>query len=86
MISIWNPALKFKLRLRRFAEDQNCEQFHCPKNLSMALSVEISEIVKHFHWLTEKQSKDLPNYNLEALRSIAAMDIYTTAMRMATLT
>ena len=56
---------EFKLQLRRFAEERDWEQFHSPKNLSMALSVEISEIVEHFQWLTEEQSKNLPNDKLE---------------------
>ena len=31
---------EFKLQLRRFAEERDWEQFHSPKNLSMALSVD----------------------------------------------
>ena len=49
-----------KLRLREFANSRDWNQFHSPKNLSMALSVEASEIVEHFQWLTEEQSKNLP--------------------------
>jgi len=45
--------------LRRFAADRDWEQFHSPKNLAMALSVEVAEIVEHFQWLTEAQSRDL---------------------------
>jgi len=48
-----------KLRLREFAEARDWEQFHSPKNLAMALSVEVSEIVEHFQWLTEEQSQTL---------------------------
>ena len=46
-------------RLRRFAEEREWEQFHSPKNLSMALSVEVAEIVEHFQWLTEEESRCL---------------------------
>ena len=53
-----------KLRLRDFAEARDWEQFHSPKNLSMALSVEVSEIVEHFQWLTDDQSKTLPKDKL----------------------
>ena len=56
---------KLKLQLRRFAEERDWEQFHSPKNLSMALSVEISEVVEHFQWLTEEQSQNLPQDKLE---------------------
>jgi len=49
-----------KQRLRDFAAARDWEQYHSPKNLTMALSVEVSEIVEHFQWLTEEQSKNLP--------------------------
>ena len=43
-----------------FISERDWEQFHSPKNLAMALSVEVAEIVEHFRWLTEEQSQDLP--------------------------
>ena len=46
-------------RLHRFAQERDWEQFHSPKNLAMALSVEVAEIVEHFQWMTEEQSRDL---------------------------
>ncbi len=54
-----------KQRLRTFAEERDWVQFHSPKNLAMALSVEIAEIVEHFQWLTEEQSKNLPKEKQE---------------------
>jgi dCTP diphosphatase len=45
--------------LRQFAAERDWEQFHSPKNLAMALSVEVAEIVEHFQWLTQGQSRDL---------------------------
>jgi dCTP diphosphatase len=45
--------------LRQFAAERDWEQFHSPKNLAMALSVEVAEITEHFQWLTEQQSQDL---------------------------
>ncbi len=50
---------KIKLRLREFAEARDWNQFHTPKNLSMALTIETAEILEHFQWLTEEQSKNL---------------------------
>ncbi len=44
--------------LRNFAADCDWEQFHSPKNLAMALSVEAAELVELFQWLTEAQSVD----------------------------
>jgi NTP pyrophosphatase (non-canonical NTP hydrolase) len=37
-----------------FIRERDWEQFHSPKNLAMALSAEVAEIVEHFQWLTEK--------------------------------
>lgn len=46
--------------LRDFAKARDWEQFHSPKNLASALSVEAAELLEHFQWLTEAQSRDLP--------------------------
>jgi NTP pyrophosphatase (non-canonical NTP hydrolase) len=46
-------------RLRAFAAERDWDQFHSPKNLAMALSVEVAELVEHFQWLTEAQSAAL---------------------------
>lgn len=43
-------------KVKQFAKDRDWEQFHSPKNLSMALSVECAELMEHFQWLTEYQS------------------------------
>jgi len=37
-------------RLKKFAEDRDWEQFHSPKNITMALSVEVAELVEIFQW------------------------------------
>lgn len=46
-------------RLAAFAAARDWEQFHSPKNLAMALSVEAAELVEEFQWLTEEQSQAL---------------------------
>ncbi len=43
--------------LRAFASARDWEQFHTPKNLASALSVEAAELLEHFQWLTEAQSQ-----------------------------
>ncbi len=58
-----------KQRLRDFAEARDWNQFHSPKNLSMALSAEVAEIIEHFQWLTEEQSKNLPKNKLEEVET-----------------
>lgn len=47
-------------RLHRIRDQNDWKQFHSPKNLAMAASVEMSELVEIFQWLTEDQSRQLP--------------------------
>lgn len=54
--------------LRSFAELRDWNQFHSPKNLAMALSVEVAEILEHFQWLTEQESSKLPEEKLAEVR------------------
>jgi dCTP diphosphatase len=44
-------------RLREFASDRDWQQFHSPKNLAMALTGEIGELVEIFQWMSEGESK-----------------------------
>ena len=65
--------------IRVFIGARDWEQFHSPKNLAMALSVEVSEIVEHFQWLTEEQSRSLPPEKLAKIREeIGDVMIYLT--------
>lgn len=50
--------------LRQFSEERDWGQFHSPKNLAAALSVESAELLEHFQWLTEEQSRSLDNAKL----------------------
>jgi NTP pyrophosphatase (non-canonical NTP hydrolase) len=55
-----DPLRELALVLRRFADERDWDQFHAPKNLAMALSVEAAELLEHFQWLGEEESKQLP--------------------------
>jgi NTP pyrophosphatase (non-canonical NTP hydrolase) len=48
-----------RMQQRRFAEARDWPQFHTPKNLAMALSVEAAELLECFQWLTPEQSAQL---------------------------
>jgi NTP pyrophosphatase (non-canonical NTP hydrolase) len=64
-------------KLREFAAERDWEQFHSPKNLAMALAVEIAEIIEHFQWLTEEQSRNLDPAVLKKVREeIGDVQIY----------
>jgi dCTP diphosphatase len=43
-------------RLREFARERDWDQFHTPKNLSMALIAEAAELVEHFQWVEGDKS------------------------------
>lgn len=47
-------------QLEQFASARDWHQFHSPKNLASALVVEAGELLEHFQWLTEDQSRRLP--------------------------
>lgn len=47
---------ELKARVREFVAQRDWDRFHSPKNLAMALSVEASELVELFQWLTEEES------------------------------
>ena len=55
-------------QLRAFTEERDWGQFHSPKNLAMALSVEVGEVLEHFQWLTEEESRSLPPEKLSQVR------------------
>ncbi len=48
-----------KAKLQQFVDDRDWSQFHSPKNLAMAMIVEAAELVEHFQWDTEVESRQL---------------------------
>jgi dCTP diphosphatase len=56
-------------RLQLFAKARDWEQFHSPKNLACALIVEAGELLEHFQWLTEEQSRNLTQAKRDEIAS-----------------
>lgn len=72
-----HPLLPLVKSLRAFARARDWEQFHTPKNLACALSVEASELLEHFQWLTEAQSRSLtPDKTAEVAAEAADVFLY----------
>jgi dCTP diphosphatase len=69
-------------RLAAFAAARDWDQFHSPKNMAMALSVEAAELVEEFQWLTEEQSKSLDAERLERVR-LELADVFIYLLRIA---
>jgi NTP pyrophosphatase (non-canonical NTP hydrolase) len=51
-----NEIQNLATEIRKFADARNWEQFHTPKNLSMAVAGEAGELVAEFQWLTPDES------------------------------
>ncbi len=54
--------------LRKFADERDWEQFHSPKNLAMALTVEAAELLEEFQWLTEEHSRQPDQERLKRIK------------------
>jgi len=67
--------------LKEFAIKRDWEQFHTPKNLSMALIAEAAELVEHFQWLTAEQSQALKDEQLKEV-SYEMADIFIYLLRI----
>src|SRR5688572_2255540 len=50
---------ELKARVLAFARERDWEQFHAPKNLSMALAAEAAELMEHFLWVTPEASREV---------------------------
>jgi dCTP diphosphatase len=68
--------------LREFAAERDWDQFHSPKNLASALSVEAAELLECFQWLTEEQSRNLTPEQRLAVREELA-DVLNYLVRLA---
>jgi NTP pyrophosphatase (non-canonical NTP hydrolase) len=69
-------------RLLAFARERDWEQFHSPKNLSMALAGEAGELLEHFQWLSEQQSGSLQADRKDAV-ALEMADILIYLIRLA---
>ena len=68
--------------LRRFAAERDWDQYHSPKNLAVALSVEAAELLEPFQWLTDEASSSLsPDQIAKAKEEMA--DVFLYLIRLA---
>lgn len=71
-----------RARVNHFVEERDWAQFHSPKNLAMAMIVEAAEVVEHFQWMTEQESRQLDNETREKVGQELA-DTFVYLMRIA---
>ncbi|WP_343731799.1 nucleotide pyrophosphohydrolase [Duganella sp.] len=55
-------------RTRQFAHARDWAQYHTPKNLAMAMSVEVAEVAEHFQWLASGAAHELDDATRAAVR------------------
>ncbi len=77
-----DALLALRDRLRQFAAEREWQQFHAPKNLAIALSVEAAELLEHFQWLTVEASRELTAADLAEVREELA-DVLLYLVRLA---
>lgn len=71
-------------RLQAFAQERDWEQFHTPKNLAIALSVEAGELLELFQWLTPSDSFAVADPSADAVRVQEELaDVFIYLVRLA---
>lgn len=65
-----------------FSDARNWRKYHSPKNLAMALSVEVAELVEIFQWQTEDESRNIMSTDERAHveQELADITIYLTQL------
>jgi dCTP diphosphatase len=78
---------QLKERVLAFARERDWEQFHAPKNLSMALAAEAAELMEHFLWATPQESRAValdPAKRAKIAEELADVVIYALEFANAT--
>ena len=69
-------------RLRKFAADRDWEKFHSPKNLTMALSVEVAELVEIFQWSNSGGLDEIENPDIRKNIEEELADIFIYLLKI----
>ena len=69
--------------VREFVDARQWQQFHAPKNLSMALAIEAAELMEHFQWITAEASRQIgddPARRAAVAEELADVTCYALAL------
>ena len=80
--AVADPIVGLRNALRQFAAERDWDQFHTPKNLAMALSVEAAELLEHFQWLDAEASSLLSDSVRKEVR-LEVADVLLYLIRLA---
>jgi dCTP diphosphatase len=73
---------KIKTTLRKFSKERDWQQFHSPKNLVMALSVEVAELVEIFQWSNDGGTEVLKNPKLRSDIEEEIADVFNYLVKL----
>ena len=87
MIDADTQLKEIKDRVPPFANERDWEQFHAPKNLSMAIAAEAAELMEHFLWQSPEAScSDMEAENLRLKVEEELADVFIFAIEFANMT
>ena len=69
-------------RLKKFAEERDWEQFHNPKNITMALSVEVAELVEIFQWSNSGGLDEINDQDIKVQIEKEIADIFNYLLKL----
>lgn len=82
MIDERGELARLRQIVREFVNERDWDQFHTPKNLSAALTVEAAELLEHFQWLQTGATSELGEDKLREVRHEMA-DVLVYLVRLA---
>ena len=79
-------ASKLEAVLKKFSDVRDWNKFHTPKNLLLALTGEVGELVEIFQWLTEEESLRIAS-NPKTTQSVCdeLADVFIYLVRLSTI-
>ena len=77
-----SDLLALRATVRQFVDERDWDQFHSPKNLASALTVEAAELLEHFQWLQHGRAEELGAAKLVEVRHEMA-DVLVYLVRLA---
>jgi NTP pyrophosphatase (non-canonical NTP hydrolase) len=77
-----SDLLQLRDLVRQFVDERDWDQFHTPKNLASALTVEAAELLEHFQWLQHGRADELGEDKLREVRHEMA-DVLVYLVRLA---
>ena len=71
-----DPIKRLTKKILQFRDKRNWKQFHTPKDLSISLVLEASEVMEHFRWKNDKEVKEYVKKNKEEISEELADVLY----------